>query len=231
MSISGTALDFLDMRLPIFINTCLMCGRPLLDAEQHLCTLCGLSLESPVFGPGEMLRRFGAEKHIAAHHSLFIYSHDEVPAAMIRAGKYNDRPQYFATLGRLLAARLCTSKALTGVDALVPVPMHWVKQMRRGYNQTHIIAREISRLSHIPVVKALKARRSHAKLAGSSARHRAAAVAGLFAPVSPDALAGKNVAIIDDVLTTGSTLTQAARAAISAGAVSVISITLGTAPS
>lgn len=206
-----------------------MCGRLLLPNERHLCLVCSSSIEPPVFTLSDILKRFGPEVAIDAHYSLFIYGHDEVTATMIRTGKYADSPHYFVTLGRLLAAHLCERKALTGVDALVPVPMYWFKQIRRGYNQTHIIALEISRATEIPVVKALRAVRPHARMAGSSAQHRATAVRGLFAPQRRGMLEGKRVAIVDDVLTSGSTLSEAARAAYAAGAVSVITVTLATA--
>ena len=188
------------------------------------------AIERPLLMPGDFQSRFGADGLIEAHHSLFIYHNEGGLSRMLRRGKYDGAPAFITALADMLTVDLMMSRTLTGVDALVPVPMHWFKQMRRGYNQTHLIALTIGRAAHIPMVKALRATRAHAHLAGSSAEDRIRAVRGLFAPVSNIILSGKRVAIVDDVLTTGSTLRACAEAAKRGGAQSVISITLATAP-
>lgn len=216
--------------MPLFVHSCLSCGRQLLPDERHICTLCSAAIEPPVIGPDDFIRRFAGPTLIEAHHSLFTYRHDDPLSRMLRIAKYNNNPELIVTLSRLLVAHLSSIKALSGVDALVPVPMHWLKQILRGYNQTHYITREISRATLIPVVKGIRAVRGHTRLAGSSGQARAQALRGVFAPTSPDALSGMRVAIVDDVLTSGSTLSAAARAASDAGAASVITLSLAATP-
>lgn len=214
----------------LFPGNCKGCGRPLVRGERHLCAECVAAIETPVMMPSEMMRRFPGAPIVERHYSLFTYRHDDPLSTMVREGKYNNRPEVLITLARLLAAELMTHKALADVDALVPVPMHWWKQIRRGYNQTHYIARELSRVTSIPVVKALRAVRPHTRLAGASHTARAKAVEGLFEPVRSGVLNGLRVAIVDDVLTSGSTLTAAAGAVKMAGATSVVTLTLGVTP-
>ncbi|MDE6301665.1 MAG: hypothetical protein K2M19_08115 [Muribaculaceae bacterium] len=177
-----------------------------------------------------MQRRFTGPVAVRTHHSLFTYRHDDRLAEMVRKGKYDGQPELLVSLARIFAEELVAGDVLQGVDALVPVPMYWWKQLRRGYNQTHYITRELSRATGIPMMKALRALRGHSRLAGASHEARARAVDGIFAPVRAGVLAGKRVALVDDVLTSGSTLTAAATAAGEGGAVSVVTLTLGATP-
>lgn len=107
------------------------------------------------------------------------------------------------------------------VDCVVPVPMHWWKRWRRGFNQAELLAREVARGLEKPIVKALrrlKASRVQAGLA-SAARRRNALDSFSLAGAGP--VAGKTVLLVDDVFTTGATATACARLLKRAGALSV----------
>jgi ComF family protein len=102
---------------------------------------------------------------------------------------------------------------------LVPVPLHRRRLWSRGFNQSAIVAREISRRTGIPVaVDALRRTRSTPPLKGMGMRQRRRTVAGAFQAIEPARLRGQTVILIDDVMTTGSTGNACARVLKRAGA-------------
>lgn len=145
---------------------------------------------------------------ISAVRPWLAYSNADSVCRLIRDGKFNDRPELIEELSRRYAIWLTENGFLDSVDLLVPVPMHWWKRLLRGYNQAEIIARGVSRLSGIPIAKALRACRSHAVQSRQSGARRAENVKGIFGLTDCD-IEGKHIAVVDDILTTGSTLSEA----------------------
>lgn len=115
-------------------------------------------------------------------------------------------------------------------DAIVPVPLHWRKRWRRGYNQSELLARCVAKKRGIPVWKALRRRRPTAVQAGLTNAGRRRNVAAAFAvksgPRFAGRLAGKRILLIDDVMTTGATAGACATALKRGGAASVSLLTL-----
>jgi ComF family protein len=102
---------------------------------------------------------------------------------------------------------------------LVPVPLHRTRLWQRGFNQSVIIARALSRRTGLPVAPRLLGRtRRTPPLKGMNSRQRRRAVTAAFAVRDPAALAGRTVVLVDDVLTTGATAEACARALRKAGA-------------
>ena len=110
---------------------------------------------------------------------------------------------------------------------IVPVPLHILKKLRRGYNQTDYIAGAISRSTGIPVEQALVCRRRHSSQTRRTPFERWVNARDTYS-VSPDAeLAGKHILIVDDVITTGATLLSCAEAihtAFPSARISVLSL-------
>jgi ComF family protein len=114
-----------------------------------------------------------------------------------------------------------------GFDAVVPVPLHWRKQWDRGFNQSELLARHIARRRGIPVLRALRRKRATAVQAGLASAGRRRNVAGAFSLRSDaEALAGKRILLIDDVMTTGATASVCASVLKRGGAQSVSLLTL-----
>ena len=111
-------------------------------------------------------------------------------------------------------------------DAIVPVPLHWLRQWKRGFNQSELLARALSRRTGIPMVTSLSRARSTSPQAGLSnqARRRNVTRAFRARPVE-----GKCILLIDDVLTTGSTAAACALALKKAGAPRVAVLTVARA--
>jgi ComF family protein len=126
-------------------------------------------------------------------------------------------------LGPLLASSVAD---LPDVDVLVPVPLHAGRLRQRGFNQSLLLAKQISAAMNLPVEEQIvRTRRTQAqaRLRGAD---RAANVADAFAVPFAERVNGRAVVLIDDVVTTGSTLAACAAAARTAGAVSVSAVTL-----
>lgn len=159
----------------------------------------------------------------ALRRALGIYPFDGVIREAIHVFKYNGERGLAQPLARLLVAH-CPMEA----DALIAVPLHAARQRERGFNQAQLLAQELGQHWRIPVVAGLARVRSTDHQVGQSARERAVNVQGAFmwrSQTSPP----PRVLLIDDVLTTGSTLMACAAALQVAGASDVEGLTLARA--
>jgi competence protein ComFC len=114
-------------------------------------------------------------------------------------------------------------------DAIAPVPLHWRRQWQRGFNQSELLAQTLSRRFAIPVIKVLRRVRSTAAQAGLSDSARRRNVSTAFRCHRPNAVTGKRILLIDDVMTTGSTGAACAIALKRGGAASVALLTVARA--
>ncbi len=146
---------------------------------------------------------------------------------LIHLFKYSRIQTLSGPLGKLLARALPLEQSF---DVIVPMPLHWRKRWQRGFNQAELLAREISRRTHVPVRDALRRVRNTESQAGLTSAKRRKNVSGAFQPsrraVNRKLLEGTRVLLIDDVMTTGATAASGARALKRAGARHVTLLTL-----
>lgn len=132
-------------------------------------------------------------------------------------------------LAELLWQALCVSEcaAWRQADAIVPVPIHPVRQAMRGFNQSALIADRLSQRSDIPVQAGWLRRRFYRRpQVGLNQAERMQNVHDAFEVVQPNRVRGRVVWLVDDVFTTGSTLDACARVLKQAGASRVIALTI-----
>jgi len=196
---------------------CAGCWQQVAFITPPLCHRLGLPL--PFGSDGPQISAAAAAEPPPSDRARAVAVFDGVIREMIHGFKYADRHE-----GRRLLARWMTgagAELLADADLIVPVPMTRWRLMRRQFNQAALLAREISRLSGVtfdPFV--LDKTKSTPTQVGSSAAQRAANVAGAFGVRhgARDRVAGRNVVIVDDVITTGATVGACARVLRAAGA-------------
>lgn len=228
--------ELADLLMP---RECLVCGRELGAEERHLCIWCAADLPftynwERVHNP--MADEFNAvlERHRAdgekmdyAHAAALLLYHHENPYKRIpQALKYGYQlraGRYFASM---LGRRLAGSEAFTGVDTVIPVPLHPWRRWRRGYNQAEVIAGRLARslgatLRPRALVRARRTR-SQTRL---DAEARLQNVRGAFRLRRP--FPASHVLLVDDTFTTGATL-AACYEAVRAGLGPAVRISIAT---
>jgi ComF family protein len=136
-------------------------------------------------------------------------------------------PHIAGRLLRLLAER-CQPVPLNRATRIVPVPLHPERERTRGFNQAALIARELSRLTGLPVDEESLVRTGHTERhrAGMDAHGRRESVANAFTVRHPRLIEGERVLLLDDVFTTGATVSACAGALLAAGAREVFVLTI-----
>ena len=206
-------------------SLCAGCAARIIPVAAPYCAVCGQTLAPDDGGCWHCHRR---KPVYACARSMGAY--DGVLRHAIHQFKYRDRPQLGVPLGLLLAAfAQKQAPALNGLqfDAVLAVPMHPVRQRIRGYNQSERLARVLSRELCLPL-SANKLVRVHSTRpqVGLSAETRRTNLRGAFA-VKPEAsVMEKTLLLVDDVVTSGSSLHECALALKGAGAKAVYALTL-----
>ncbi|MCA9877518.1 MAG: ComF family protein [Thermomicrobiales bacterium] len=132
----------------------------------------------------------------------------------------------WARAGHLAPLLAQAAADMLPVDVLVPVPLHPARQKQRGFNQTEKLAAALAGETGLPVKRVLERTRRTAPQVGLDAAGRAANVRGAFGMVAGASVAGQTVLLVDDVITTGSTLGACAEVLVVAGATTVCVVTV-----
>lgn len=227
----------------LFPDDCRLCGEPLteftrvpvcracldglrpLRAEAAVCDGCGIPRDAAI---GTRCERCAAgEYHFAQARSFGVY--DGALREVLHLFKYQGLQPLAAPLAermsRVFQAERWDQAGFAGVLA---VPLSPARQRQRGYNQAELLAGEFSKLTGIPLVKdACRRARETALQTGLTRAQRAENMRGAFAPgPRAHALRDRAILLIDDVLTTGATLSACARAVRQAGAARVCALTV-----
>lgn len=127
--------------------------------------------------------------------------------------KYHNKPEIGLMMGRELGKRMLVAQGYGGVEGIIPVPLHPRKERERGYNQSAMFAQGISEILQVPVWANALQRKSFTSTQTRKKRmERFENVGDVFEVVQEQALSGKHLLLVDDVLTTGATLEMCGRA-------------------
>lgn len=188
--------------------------------QQACCQRCALPLPQPAAQCGRCLAAPPPFSHALAP-LIYRFPVD----SLIPAFKYNSQTDVGRLLGQLLgeaAADWLQQDIAPCPDLLLPVPMHRKRQAQRGYNQATELARDVARRVCIPCRTGLLERTQATQpQQGLDARARRQNLRGAFSCPQPEQLRGKHLALIDDVMTTGVTLSEASDTLLRASAASV----------
>lgn len=165
-----------------------------------------------------MVCRLGTQTYDACYS---FGSFEEELRDLVHLLKYGRVQTVARPLGKLLAAALPRDQVF---DALVALPLHWRKRWERGFNQSELLAHEVSRRTGIPLRKVVRRAKYTSAQAGLTSAKRRANMSMAFRATTR--LDGQRLILIDDVLTTGSTAASCARALKRAGASYVAVLTV-----
>ncbi len=186
-------------------SLCSDCYKKLNKISGRLCTVCGDSLAAESM---ECMLCNNISYSFASNQSCFYY--DETAGTIIKSYKYGGRKYYAEHIAKLMFDNLNCFK---GIDLIVYVPISKNKNKLRGFNQSELLAKHLSKLTGIKVIDALSKDEVKFSQAGLSREARLKNLSGTFhiKAENNDKLKGKNILIIDDVFTTGSTLSECAK--------------------
>ncbi len=182
----------------------------------HMCPRCGATMfREPT--PGSPCPRC-FNLHLTFERAISVGDYDGPLGVVVRALKFK-RIRFLANpLGDELADSLAARMDVSQIDAVVAVPLHWSRRLSRGFNQSALIAKRLAKklqLRNMPVLK--RTRRTHQQMRLTAAQRRKNPL-NAFAVRSGIDIAGKNVLLVDDVMTTGGTIMECARMLRKAGA-------------
>lgn len=191
-------------------------------AEPH-CSCCGTPFDIDL-GP-DALCASCAGKHPRFDRARSVFRYDEASRALVLRFKHADRTGGAATFARWMAR--AGAVLIADADLIIPVPLHPLRLLKRRYNQAALLGWDLAKLSGKPCRVDVLARIRHTKPQGHMGRTgRSRNLRGAFAVKKPAAVEGKRVLLIDDVLTSGATLSECCRQLKGAGAVGVDVLTL-----
>lgn len=193
---------------------CLCCGRP----GHFLCGRCHHHLEIlPAIDFSSQLRANYQERgeRYYPRHTLALLDYDNLSAKLICRFKYQGESR----LAQPLAYWLYQSLFFPAVDALTFVPLSAPRQAQRGYNQAELLAQNLATHLHLPVLDTLARPHTTCAQAEKTRQQRLRLMEQKW--LVKQAVAGRRLLVIDDVITTGATLNQAAKTLLLAGALSV----------
>ena len=197
-------------------KVCACCDEFLLHAESVICTTCrhALPLTNHFSNPdNEAAQKFYGKIPIEFAGAFVYYHKKGMVQQMIQNLKYRGREEIGSIMGYWLAEELMRHRPLSA-DAVIPVPLHQRKLRERGYNQVEMLSRTVSESLEIPYNDRLLVRNVYSKTqTRKNLLGRTEAVGqSLFGISDVAADSGKHFLLIDDVLTTGSTLEACCRA-------------------
>ncbi len=191
-------------------HVCTGCGSDLLAKDNLLCLHCINNLPHTHFAnhagnPVEKI--FPGRLAVTAAHSEFYFEKEALVQHLIHQLKYKSNKEIGFYLGEMMGNSLLNSHRFKNIDAIIPLPLYPDKERKRGYNQAAVIAEGMSSIMNIPVLTGNVIRRRFTETQTKKHRiERWENVAGSFVVKNPEALKGKNLLLVDDVITTGATL-------------------------
>lgn len=215
----------------VFPRVCLSCGRTLVRSERCLCGACMQDLPRCRFAlqrHNPMADKFNARFDSDTYEpfsyaaALFFYEEDSSDEdahydRITKAIKYNSNFEAASLFSGLLAEELASSPLFSDVDMVIPVPLHFLRHWKRGYNQAELIARGIARrIGSELCTKTLKRRRRTHSQATLPSERKASNVKGAFVlrntKRDQELKQPRHILLIDDVFTSGSTLDECRKA-------------------
>lgn len=215
--ISVVLRDIASLFLP---RTCLACGRVLLENESCICLACRYNMPLTNFSkhkdnPVKLL--FENVLPVESATAMFWFVGGTEWQSIIHNFKYYGRWFFAQKMGEMFGEELLDSGEFEGVDLIIPIPLHYRRRLRRGYNQSEQLAIGIGRKMGVKCdFRSVCRRRFNDSQTSKSRGERWENVEEIFEVRRVDKLRGKHILLIDDVLTTGATMASCASTIVKA---------------
>lgn len=223
-------LDLISPRL------CVVCGHRLTVTEDVICAKCNFHLPRTDFHrdayENEMAKIFWGRIPIERAAAFFYYEPHAEAANIIYDLKYRNHPEIGTVMGRMMAKELQLHGFFDGINEIIAVPLAKKRLRQRGYNQSGEIARGVSEVTGLPICKKAVRRSVFEGSQTSKDRwERNENVERVFELIDAEAIKGKHLLLIDDVVTTGATIIACVTQLMKAGGVRISVLSLGFAKS
>ncbi len=208
--------DFISLFFP---NYCYICGNTLMKNEEYICLQCMINLPKTNFhlqdeNPLSLL--FLGKVSINAVTAYYYFKKGNITQTLIHQLKYKGCKEIGFFCGYLLGTDLMKSDVFKSVDVVIPIPLHHNKLKKRGYNQSEEIAKGVAyalqkELDIYSFIRNVETATQTKKTLFNRWRN----TSEIFKVQHPEQLKSKHILLIDDVITTGSTLESAATTLLS----------------
>ena len=197
-------------------QVCLCCRKDLEPNREYICAVCTISLPRTEYWKtreNPLLKQLWGRLTLEQAVALFFYEHNKDVTYLIREVKYHGNRELGVHLGKMLAGRLQEEGSVFQLpDVIVPMPLHPKRIKQRGFNQSELLAMGMSEVWGIPyTVKAVERAVYNVSQTSKGRFNRWENVNEIFALKQPKEIEGKHVLLLDDVVTTGSTLESCGR--------------------
>jgi ComF family protein len=191
---------------------CLHCELPLRSGEKYLCEKCTKSIAKIDNKSNADLIRIKSSKLITNAYSLFLFTEGTAIQTLLHHLKYGQMRKIGREYGKKLAEDVLKPENLNA-DFIVPVPLHISKKRERGYNQSDFMCEGIGKVLQVPLlIKSLKRKKltqTQTKLTREERRENVRGAFGIRKKYI-QTIQDKNIILVDDVITTGSTIIECA---------------------
>lgn len=199
-----------DIENLIFPNECYSCEKELSRFENHLCSFCENDLPLTNFhlfnGESPTDKLFWGRVNITNTYSHLFFEKNKTSQTILFNLKYKNKPELGVYFGEKIGENLIKVKDFENIDAIIPVPLHHKKEFIRGYNQSEVLAIGINNILNKTLdLKTVQRTKHSASQTKKSRFQRWDNVNEIF-KVNEKIKHYRHVVIIDDVITTGSTI-------------------------
>lgn len=201
---------FSDLVNLFFPDNCRACGHRLLKGEEVICIHCLDQLPETDFHKeieNLMAQLFWGRIEIQYCLSAYFFFKKSSIQKLVHQLKYHGKTEIGEFIGQRYAKKLVGSKYQEEIDLIVPVPLHRRKQKIRGYNQSTSFAVGLNEILKIPYSEKVLVRNTFSESQTKKNKYqRWGNVNAIFSPINPEKIKGKHILVVDDIVTTGSTL-------------------------
>lgn len=225
-----TKINYLfDLILPRF---CKGCDKKLAHFEEYLCSSCNATLEIAEEKriSDEFERKFSKDLIISDFNSAFVFHNESAIQNLIHSLKYDQNFLIGKYLGFRTYELLCDKIKNWHADIIIPIPLHHLRKAERGFNQSKEIAKGVAGKLSIKVNENIVKRKKFTKTQTKfSLEERKINIDGAFCVTNKKRIKGKNIILVDDVITTGATTKECAKMLLKNGAAKVYALSVAIA--